>query len=98
MIHLKKENLEDLIKEGKCLIDFYATWCGPCRMLAPVLEELDDEINIIKVDVDEHPELTQKYGVMSIPTLVFLNNGEEKEQVVGFRDKDELKGIIDNLQ
>lgn len=97
MIYLENENLDALIKEGKCIVDFYATWCGPCKMISPVLEELEDEIKIIKVDVDNHQDLALKYRVMSIPTLIFFNNGEVKEEVVGFRDKEEIQSIINRI-
>ena len=73
MIHLEKNNLDELIKEGTHLLDFYAEWCGPCKMLAPVLETISDKINIIKIDIDEFPELTSKYRIMSVPTLIFVN-------------------------
>ena len=96
MIHLDKEDFNDLIKEGFHLVDFYAEWCGPCRMLAPILEEIKD-IDIIKVDVDKHPSLAQKYGVMSIPTLIFFKDGEKKEELVGFRSKEELIPYIEKL-
>lgn len=97
MIQLDNNNLDDFIKEGKCLVDFYAQWCGPCKMLAPVLEKFENDIKIIKVDVDKLPDLAMKYRVMSIPTLIFFNDGEVKEEVVGFRDYEEIKNIIDNL-
>lgn len=97
MIQLENNNLDDFIKEGKCLVDFYAQWCGPCKMLAPVLEKFENDIKIIKVDVDKLPDLAMKYRVMSIPTLIFFNDGKVKEEVVGFRDYEEIKNIIDNL-
>ncbi|MGM9877080.1 MAG: thioredoxin [Bacilli bacterium] len=97
MIYLEKENLDDLVKEGKCLVDFYAQWCGPCKMLSPILEELENDIKIIKVDVDKLPKLAEQFRVMSIPTLVFFNDGKVKNEVVGFRDKTELEDIINKL-
>ncbi len=97
MIHLDKEDFNDLIKEGFHLVDFYAEWCGPCRMLAPILEEIKD-IDIIKVDVDKHPSLAQKYGVMSIPTLIFFKDGEIVSQTLGFHTKEELDEMIKELQ
>ena len=75
---LEDEKLEDLVKEGNVLVDFSASWCGPCQMLEPVLEELASDrsnIKIISVDVDEHEELSRKYGVMSVPTLVVYKDG-----------------------
>ncbi len=97
MIYLEKDTLDEEVNKGKCLVDFYATWCGPCKMLSPILEELDNDIKIIKVDVDKIPTLAEKYRVMSIPTLVFFKDGEVKTELVGFRDKDELSNIIKNL-
>jgi len=92
--HLKEEKLEDLIQEGKHLIDFYADWCGPCKMLGSILENLE-EINIIKINVDEHPELAQKYGVMSIPTLLVVKNGVELKKHIGFLDEGEIKKLME---
>lgn len=97
MIHLEKENFDELIKEGKYLVDFYAEWCGPCKMLAPILEQLEDKINIIKINVDEHDDLAMKYRVMSIPTLIFFEDGEKKDEIVGFHSKDELEKYINKL-
>ena len=79
--HINTDNFEEeVIKaEGKVLVDFFATWCGPCTMLAPVLEQVADskpEVKIVKVDVDEEPELATRYKVMSIPTLMVFEKGE----------------------
>ncbi len=97
MIHLDKENFKELISKGNHLVDFYAEWCGPCRMMGPVLEELDSEIDIIKVNVDDHSNLAREYGVMSIPALKFFKDGEVKEELVGFTPKEELEEIINKL-
>ena len=67
--YLEKNNFNEEIKDGKVLVDFYADWCGPCKMLGEVLLELED-LNILKVNVDEHPEIAKEYGVMSMPALV----------------------------
>jgi len=97
MVYLEKDNLDELIKEGNYLVDFYAEWCGPCKMLGPILEEIEDKINIIKVDIDKFQELTLKYRIMSVPTLIFFKDGEKAEEVVGFHDEEELLEIIEKL-
>ena len=96
MIHLEKENFDELIKD-KVVVDFFATWCGPCKMLGPVFEELSTEINdikFIKVDIDEHEDLCRKYKVMSVPTLIVFDNGKEIKRNIGFIPKDKLKEFI----
>ncbi len=97
MLHLEKENFNEIISKGTNLVDFYAEWCGPCKMLMPILEELDEKINIIKVNVDEHEDLAREYGIMSIPTLIFFKDGDIKKEIVGFKSKEELENIIDNI-
>ena len=97
MLHLEKENFNEIISKGTNLVDFYAEWCGPCKMLMPILEELDEKINIIKVNVDEHEDLAREYGIMSIPTLIFYKDGDIKKEIVGFKSKEELENIIDNI-
>ncbi|MFC1892671.1 thioredoxin [Chloroflexota bacterium] len=81
------------------LVDFWATWCGPCRMVAPVVEELAQEyegrITFAKLDVDQNPKTASKYGIMSIPTLLIFKNGEPFSHLVGFRPKAELKRSLD---
>ncbi|MCH9565636.1 thioredoxin [Streptococcus agalactiae] len=89
-------------KESLVLIDFWATWCGPCRMQAPILEQLsqeidEDELKILKMDVDENPETARQFGIMSIPTLMFKKDGEVVKQVAGVHTKDQLKAIIAEL-
>ena len=94
--YLENENLEDLIKNNIVLVDFYAEWCGPCKMLGPVLETLD--IEVIKVDVDIHNELAIKNGVMSVPTVFIYQNGEIKDKFIGFKTKEEIEEILKKLK
>lgn len=80
------------------LVDFFATWCGPCKMLAPVLEEVSadyPEVAFVKVDVDESEELARRYGIRVIPTLVLLRNGEVLLTETGYKDADALRALID---
>ncbi len=81
----------------KVIVDCYADWCGPCRMLSPVIDEVSNELtdcDFYKLNVDMENEVPKKYGIMSIPTILIFENGELKEQLVGFRSKDELIGIL----
>lgn len=96
MIHLENENFDELIKD-KVVVDFFATWCGPCKMLGPVFEEVSNEvkdIKFIKVDIDKHEDLCRKYKVMSVPTLILFDNGKELKRSIGFIPKDRLKEFI----
>ncbi len=91
VIHLEKEDFNEVIKEGKVLVDFYADWCGPCKMLAPIIEELakeNESIKFVKVNVDLHEDLAQQYGIMSIPTVILFENGEQLKKQIGFVPKD----------
>lgn len=93
--YLENNNLDEEIGEGVYLVDFYADWCGPCKMLGSVLESMD--LNIIKVNTDKFPELATKFGVMSIPTVVIYKDKEEKTKFIGFRSKEDIEDIIKSL-
>jgi thioredoxin 1 len=92
------QNFSEATSEGLVLADFWAPWCGPCKMIAPVLEEIDGEmsekVQIVKLDVDDNQETASKYGVMSIPTLLLFKDGEVVDQVVGFQPKEALTELI----
>ena len=99
VINGSKDNFEKevLKSEKKVLVDFNATWCGPCKMLAPVIEEISDEVKDVKfvsVDVDDEEELAEEYGVSTIPCLVLFDNGKEVSRNIGFMPKDEIKSIL----
>lgn len=98
VIHVTKENFEEIKNGAKpVLLDFYADWCGPCRMVAPIIEEIGNEredIVVGKINVDEQGELAQQFGVMSIPTLVVLKNGEITNQVTGSRPKAAILALL----
>lgn len=100
-VNLNKENFEKEVLESDktVLVDFWATWCGPCQMIAPVVEDIakDGKVKVGKVNVDDEQELAIEYGVMSIPTLIFFKNGKKVKEVVGFYSKSELTEIIDTL-
>lgn len=93
---------EVLKNEGLVVVDFFATWCAPCQMLAPVLIELDkkygDEVEFYKVNIDESEDSAIRYGVSSVPTLIFFKNGEEIDRQVGFADEDELSNWIEEMK
>lgn len=99
IIHGNEDNFNELINSGEVLVDFFATWCGPCRMLSPVLEELSSDrldVKIVKIDVDECPNLARSFGVMSIPTLLLFKDGKEVAKENGFMPKEALIDWINN--
>lgn len=100
-LNITTENFEqEVINSDKpVLVDFWATWCGPCKMLSPVIEQVADEVadvKVCKVNVDEEPELARKYGVMSIPTLIMIKNGNVAGTSVGLVSKQEVLNLINN--
>ena len=101
MIHLDKENFKDLVKKGNHLVDFYAEWCGPCKMMGNVLETIEPKIegkaDIIKINIDNFSELAEEHKVMSIPTLVFYKDGEKVDEEVGFSAEDYLLDKINEV-
>lgn len=97
MIQLTADNFDKEVKERKTLIDFWAPWCGPCRMQSPILEQLEASgaaVKICKVNVDEQPDLAKRFGILSIPTLILMQNGVLKDKQVGLTSLDELKEFI----
>ena len=91
-------NFEDVISEGVVLVDFYADWCGPCKMIAPVIEEIANErsnITVGKLNVDNDSEIAARFNVFSIPTLIIFEDGNEKTRLVGYKSKDEIMAAID---
>lgn len=99
-ITLTKDNFdaEVMNSEIPVLVDFWAVWCGPCQMLAPTIEELANEyegkVKVGKVNVDEQPELAQKYGIMSIPTLIYFKDGQIAEQTMGVQSKESIEAML----
>ena len=100
VLKISSENYEEeVLKADKpVIIDFYADWCGPCRMMSPIIDEIEEEkadsIKVGKVNVDENQDLAMEYGVMSIPTIVIIKNGKVEKTFVGVRDKSEILGAI----
>lgn len=100
--HIGDQNFtnEVLNRKGVVVVDFYATWCAPCKMLSPVLEELQGELTeakIFKIDVDKNPEISNKYGIQSIPTIMIFKDGAQIDKKVGFTPKDTLREAIEEV-
>ena len=96
--HINEEKqFNEFIQEGKVLIDFFATWCGPCKMLSPVIEAVAKEnpdLKVVKVDVDEAPAIAAKYGIQAIPTLFILQDGKVLGSQMGYLNKNQLENFI----
>lgn len=101
-IHITAETFEEQVikSEKPVLVDFYAVWCGPCQMLAPVIEELEnsrDDFLSVKIDVDQEPALAQRFSITAVPTLLLFRNGENVKRVSGFLSKEALEQFIDEV-
>ncbi|HDI0769165.1 thioredoxin [Staphylococcus argenteus] len=99
IVKVTDADFDSKVESGVQLVDFWATWCGPCKMIAPVLEELaayyEGKADILKLDVDENPSTAAKYEVMSIPTLIVFKDGQPVDKVVGFQPKENLAEVLD---
>jgi thioredoxin 1 len=100
-IELTSENFEATVNSGVSLVDFWAPWCGPCRMIAPVIEELandfDGKANICKINTDEQQELASKFGVRSIPTILFMKDGQVVDTMIGAASKQAFADKLNSL-
>ena len=97
VVQIKENEFNEKIKEGKVLVDCFATWCGPCRMLSPVLDDISNEVTdykFYKLDVDEAENVSTEYGIMSIPTLLIFEDGKLTNKIVGLKSKEELMDLL----
>lgn len=101
MKHINEAQFEDETKKGLTVVDFFATWCGPCRMMGQILEEVEEtnpEIKIVKIDVDENPNLARKFGIMSIPTIIVMKDGEMASKHVGLMQADDFVEFVKSCE
>lgn len=91
-----QDNFFDLVEKGVILVDFYTEWCGPCKMLASILESID-YMDVLKVDADKFPELAMKFGIMSVPTLCFYKDGLLMQKEIGYRTPEEIKDVYKKI-
>lgn len=98
LLHFEEQNFENEVAQGKTLVDFYADWCGPCQMLSPIIEEIAnecDDVKVGKLNIDDARDIAIRYGVQSIPTLILFKDGEPVKTLVGYRPKDAILEILD---
>ena len=96
---VQSNEFEDVIKgEKPTIVDFFATWCGPCKMLSPILEKVEEDsegkFNVVKVDIDESLDLARKYGIMSVPTMMVFKEAQEQEKMIGLRQKSQIEEAV----
>lgn len=93
---ITKDEFQKLVLESKetVLVDFFANWCGPCRMLSPIMDDISNEISVYKIDTDSEADLAREYGVMSIPCVIAFKDGKEVSRTVGLKSKDEIMQMI----
>lgn len=98
IVNATDQNFTQEVEQGTVLVDFWAPWCGPCKMIAPVLEQIDGEVGsklkIVKVNVDDNPESAGRFGVMSIPTLIVFKDGQPVDKIIGFQPKEALMATV----
>ena len=96
MLEINKDNFtKEVLEQDLVLVDFNATWCGPCRMLKPVLEELASDYKIVSIDVDNNMEIAREYGIMTIPCLIVFKNGKEVSRSVGLKGKEDIIAMME---
>ena len=93
---ITKDNFQKLVLENPdiVLVDFYANWCGPCRMLSPIMDEISNEVTVYKIDTDSEPEIARDYGIMSIPCVIAFKNGKEITRSIGLKSKEEIMQMV----